>query len=159
MNKIEIPYGLLVGLALLLSALAGCRESQCPANDQAMRLISIKGHTLAVETAATVAERACGLSQRPRLAANHGMLFVFRGDQIREFWMKDTLIPLSIAYLDADGRILNLHEMEPDDSEHRYRSSAPARYALETHRGWFRSKGIRVGDLVEFQLPPDLVID
>lgn len=159
MIRDKYSYALLPCLTLVLLAMSGCRDAECPDNHPATQLISINGHRLAVELAATMAERACGLSQRPHLAANHGMLFVFRGDRIREFWMKDTRIPLTIAYLDADGRILDLQDMEPRDPERRYRSRVPARYALETHRGWFLSNGIQVGDRVVFQIPPGLIIE
>jgi uncharacterized membrane protein (UPF0127 family) len=159
MNENKVSYVLTACLTFALLTLNACREAACPSDDLATQLISIEGHTLTVMIAATVAERACGLSQRPELAANHGMLFVYKGDRILEFWMKDTLIPLTIAYLNAEGRIMDTHDMEPRDSERRYRSNAPARYALETHRDWFRSNGIQVGDRVDFQLPPGLAID
>jgi uncharacterized membrane protein (UPF0127 family) len=75
--------------------------------------ISIKGYTLTVEFAATGRARQCGLSQRDSLPENHGMLFIFPVVRHREFWMKDTHIPLSLAFLDSSGQILNIYKMTP----------------------------------------------
>jgi len=111
-----------------------------------------------VEIAATPSARACGLSLRDTLPADHGMLFVYRNDWIREFWMKDTFVPLDIAYLGAEGRILEIRQMYPRDAERRYRSSGPARYALETHLGWFQSHGVGVGDMIHLGLPEELEV-
>jgi len=111
-----------------------------------------------VEIAATPHARTCGLALRESLLANHGMLFVDRHEQVREFWMKNTTIPLDIAYLDSGGRILEIHQMDPVEPERRYSSGIPARYALETHRGWFHSKGIQIGHTAVLRLPADLEI-
>lgn len=86
------------------------------------------------------------------------MLFVDRDEQVREFWMKNTTIPLDIAYLDDGGRILEIHQMDPGKPERRYSSTIPARYALETHQGWFQSKGIQIGHKAVLRLPADLEI-
>ncbi|MFP3089105.1 DUF192 domain-containing protein [Treponema sp. TIM-1] len=98
-----------------------------------------------VEIARTEAERAQGLMHRTALPDGEGMLFVFERDQILSFWMKDTLIPLSIAFISYDGRILEIYDMQPRDlsSVHSRRS---VRYALEVPQGWFERTGIRVGD-------------
>ena len=80
------------------------------------------------------------------------MLFVFPTSKYASFWMKDTQIPLSIAFLDEDGRILDIQKMTPLDDEKRYRSGQPARFALEVNQGWFSANGIEVGDKVEFDL-------
>lgn len=103
-----------------------------------------------VEIAATDAERQMGLMGRASLAADVGMLFVFDAEQPLSFWMKDTLIPLSIAYIDAAGRIVDIQDMQPLD-ETPHPSAAPAQYALEVNQGFFAANGIQVGDLV--QLP------
>jgi len=95
---------------------------------------------------------------RERLPVDHGMLFIDRDEQIREFWMKNTTIPLDIAFMDRTGRILEIHQMDPGKPERRYRSGIPARYALETHRGWFYSKSIQVGDVATLRLPDELEI-
>jgi len=115
--------------------------------------ISIKGHTLAVELATTPKARVCGLSHRVKLPENHGMLFIYPDLGPRTFWMKDTHVPLSIAFLDDSGLILSIHHMTPMQTAERYRSLQPVRYALEVNQGWFAEHGIGVGDIVEMKLP------
>lgn len=105
-----------------------------------------------VEIADTDAERQMGLMGRAALAEGTGMLFVFDAEQPRSFWMKDTLIPLSIAYIDAQGRIVDIQDMQPLD-ETPHPSAAPAQYALEVNQGFFAARGIQVGDLVELPVP------
>ncbi len=104
-----------------------------------------------VEIADTDAERQTGLMGRTVLPEDAGMLFVFEGEQAAlSFWMRDTLIPLSIAYIDAQGRIVDIQDMEPlDDVPPHYVSAEPARYALEVNQGFFEERGVTVGDLVE----------
>ena len=101
-----------------------------------------------VEIADTDAERQTGLSGRPTLAEDAGMLFVFDQEQPLSFWMKDTLIPLSIAYISADGRIVDIQDMQPLD-ETPHPSAEPAQYALEVNQGFFKERGVAVGDTVE----------
>jgi uncharacterized membrane protein (UPF0127 family) len=115
--------------------------------------ISLKGHTLAVELATTPKARVCGLSHRVKLPENHGMLFIYPDLGPRTFWMKDTHVPLSIAFLDDSGLILSIHHMTPMQTAERYRSLQPVRYALEVNQGWFAEHGIGVGDIVEMKLP------
>lgn len=103
---------------------------------------------LQAEYAVTVPERTRGLMGRTELAANRGMLFRFDDFRPHCLWMKDTLLPLSAAFMDEAGRIVDLIELEPLSTEIRC-SKAPARYALETNRGWFEGRGIAVGDRVE----------
>ena len=103
---------------------------------------------LTVELARTPAERSRGLMSREELAEDGGMLFIFSGDTKAGFWMKDTLIPLSIAFIAADGTILDVQEMEPL-SEDKHRPPAPYRYALEVNQGWFEEQGFGTGDRVE----------
>jgi uncharacterized protein len=101
-----------------------------------------------VEIAATDAERERGLMGRTALAEDAGMLFVFDREQQLSFWMKDTLIPLSIAYINESGRIVDIQDMQPLD-ETPHPSAAPAKYALEVNQGFFVARGIQVGDKVE----------
>lgn len=133
-------------------------ETPTPAAALPVIPLSIGEHTLQVELASTFSQRAQGLMGRTELAADQGMLFVFADDQVRTFWMKNTPLPLSIAYIDAERRIVNILDMQPYD-ESIYPSERPARYALEVNQGWFAERGIGAGDLVEFVLPPDLVIE
>ena len=103
-----------------------------------------------VEIADNASERARGLMHRTALAENRGMLFVFRREEWLSFWMKDTLIPLSIAFMDSDGRIVDIQDMKPlDDDPPSYVSARPARYALEVNQGFFEEHGVEVGDRAE----------
>lgn len=119
--------------------------------------LTIGEHTLYVELAATMAERQQGLMFREEMPPNGGMLFVFPAEQPRSFWMKDTPLPLSIAFLDAERRIINIADMQPFD-ENITPSAGPAHYALEVHQGWFAEHGIEAGDVCEFELPADLLV-
>jgi len=109
--------------------------------------LSINGQKIAAEVATTPEQRATGLMNRFRLKPDHGMVFVFEGAQPLAFWMKNTFIPLSIAFIAPDGRIVNIDDMAPQD-ESLHWSKAPALYALEMRKGWFAERGIRPGDVV-----------
>ena len=115
--------------------------------------IFINGHRLVVELAFTYESRACGLSHRASLPQNGGMLFIYRRAEVRTFWMKDTSLHLSIAFLDNSGTIINIERMIPNQTEFKYHSNLPAKFALEVHQGWFKERGIRAGDRVIFRLP------
>ena len=105
-----------------------------------------------VEIADENAEQKQGLSERTALAEDSGMLFVFDREQPRTFQMRETLIPLSIAFIDAAGFIIDIQDMKPLDQDV-YPSAAPAQYALEVNQGFFREQGVEVGDEVELQAP------
>ncbi len=111
--------------------------------------IRVGGIEIQVELADEPAERQQGLMFRESLAENQGMLFAYPEERTLGFWMKNTLIPLDIAYINRDGRIVDIRQMEPQSTE-THNSSAPAMYALEMNQGWFEANGIRVGDLIEF---------
>ena len=119
--------------------------------------ISIKGYTLSVELATIPSARHCGLSNREELPKNQGMLFVYPSARPLTFWMKDTHIPLSIAFLDNSGKIINIEKMQPSQTDERYTSSRPAKYVLEVNQDWFQAHGIEIGDKVDIKLP--LVIE
>lgn len=123
----------------------------CPVENQYME-ISVNGHALVTEVAADLDSHMCGLAFRHVLPTGQGMLFAYAQDQIIGFWMKNTFIPLSIAFLDRDGEIIEIHRMDPNDTSHRYISGSPARYALEVNQGWFDKNGIVPGDRAEFDL-------
>ena len=122
------------------------------------KTILIKGNKLTVELAFTPKSRSCGLSNRYDLAENHGMLFIFPNAKLPEFWMKDTHIPLSIAFIDDSGKITNIEKMEPNQTQERYQSYHPVRYVLEVNQGWFSLNGIKAGDIAEIELPVTLNI-
>jgi hypothetical protein len=106
-----------------------------------------------VEVADSPAERAKGLMGRQHLPENAGMVFLFPGDSTSAFWMKDTLIPLSIAFYGADGRIVRILDMEPcrRDPCRVYDPHATYRGALEVNRGAFRRWGVVAGDRVRVE--------
>jgi uncharacterized membrane protein (UPF0127 family) len=109
--------------------------------------LSINGHKIVAELATTPDQQATGLMHRFSLRPDHGMLFVFERVERRSFWMKNTFIPLSIAFIAADGSIVNVDDMAPHD-ETAHWSKAPVRYALEMRKGWFAERSIRPGDRV-----------
>ena len=100
-----------------------------------------------VEVARTDEERFRGLMFRQHLPDGEGMIFVFDRDRQLSFWMQNTYIPLSIAFITSDGRIVEIRNMYPHDETH-VRSSRSVRYALEVPQGWFDRAGIRLGDVV-----------
>ena len=103
-----------------------------------------------VEVADDLAEQAKGLMDRTALGEKRGMLFVYPEEQALSFWMKNTLIPLSIAFIDSQRRIIDIQAMKPlDDEPPHYVSAEPAQYALEVNRGFFKQRGVKIGDRVE----------
>ena len=101
-------------------------------------------HRIHAELADTFPARMQGLMHRKSLAPNAGMLFVFDESAIHCMWMKNTLIPLSVAFIDDFGAIINIIDMQPHDERSRC-ATQPARYALEMERGWFAKRGIKSG--------------
>ncbi len=102
-----------------------------------------------VEVAQTPEERSHGLMGRKHLGRDEGMLFIFETEDTHGFWMKDTLLPLSIAFIGKDGRIVWITDMKPLTSDSHVPPS-PILYALEMNKGWFSSHGVKVGDIVRF---------
>lgn len=121
-----------------------------PARAAELRTITltIGTHPLTAEVATTPDQRARGLMQRFSLQPDQGMLFVFERAEPQAFWMKNTFIPLSIAFIGADGRIINVEDMQPQ-TEDTHWSKGPALYALEMKKGWFAQRGIGPGALVK----------
>ena len=110
--------------------------------------LRIKKHEIRAEVANTEQDRLRGLMFRDKLAENSGMIFLYPRAEASAMWMKNTRIALSVAFIDANGRILNIAEMEPF-SRQAHASSGAAAYALEMNGGWFSKQGIKAGDLVE----------
>lgn len=109
--------------------------------------IKVAGQALRVEVVANDEDRARGLMFREKLGRDDGMLFVFPELAYHSMWMKNTLIPLSVAFLDRDGVILNILDMEPHSLDS-HMSAGPALYAVETNRGWFAARKVKAGDKV-----------
>ena len=102
-----------------------------------------------VEVAKTPEERSYGLMGRKYLGKDEGMLFIFETEDYHGFWLKNTLIPLSIAFIEKNGRIVWITDMKPLTLESHV-PPQPILYALEMNKGWFSSRGIKVGDVVRF---------
>ena len=130
-----------LGLAALVATSAACK-SKLPTTT-----LHINDHAVIVEIAADGETRAQGLMHRDKLGTNKGMLFVYPDVKPRAFWMKNTRIPLSIAYVDASGEIKRIADMKPLDTS-RTPSLYPVKYALEVNKGWFEAHGIEAGDTV-----------
>jgi uncharacterized protein len=112
---------------------------------------------MTVEVADTEASRELGLMFRSSMPPDEGMLFVFEGDTTSAFWMANTILPLSIAFIDASGKILDIHDMQPLD-RNTTSASAPYHYALETNQGFFRVHGIVAGNQVTIGTTQSVVI-
>jgi hypothetical protein len=121
--------------------------------EEIFSLLTIKGKKIQVEVVRTEQEKARGLMFRDKLGVDEGMLFVYEKEEFLTFWMKNTPLPLSIAFIDRKGKIVDMQDMEPF-SLRTHSSARPARFALEMNRNWFQRNGIHVGDLVK--MPPDL---
>jgi uncharacterized membrane protein (UPF0127 family) len=105
-------------------------------------------HLIKAEVAANDPERQQGLMYRDKMANNAGMVFVFDGPATQCMWMKNTLLPLSVAFIDANGRILNIEDMKPQTLDS-HCSKGPVVYALEMNLGWFKQKNIKPGSTIE----------
>jgi uncharacterized membrane protein (UPF0127 family) len=114
----------------------------------APRELNLAGQILTVEIAATPETMARGLMYREHMPDDHGMLFIWPADQVVAMWMKNTLLPLSVAFIDADFRVLNIADMEPH-SRQVHPSQGPARYALELNQGWFARHGVGAGSRID----------
>lgn len=125
----------------LLASVASAQDSA-----QQLRSIPLTAgmHVIQAEVAQTDRERAIGLMHRKTMPTNNGMLFVFDDAQPQCFWMRNTLLPLSIAFIADDGSIVNIADMKPLD-ETSHCSTKPVRFALEMNQGWFTKKGIKAG--------------
>lgn len=144
LNRTFLKTILLLGITLLFGF--SCRQtlkSHLPVTS-----LKLNGHEIFVEVANTEASREAGLMFREHMDSDNGMLFVFDDSEERYFWMKNTVIPLSIAFMDEKGIILNILEMPPE-TEQTFPSAGPAKYALEMNTGWFSQNHLKAGDLVE----------
>jgi uncharacterized protein len=131
-------------LLLLLLSFAGT-----PAIAQLPEIpLAINGHALTAEVAATAETRTQGLMHRRMLPENRGMLFVFGEPGAHAMWMMNTYIPLSVAFLDESGRIINIADMQPHTRDS-HGAAKPAKYALEMNQGWFAKRRIQPGARVE----------
>jgi len=109
--------------------------------------LEINSHRISTEVVDNNQTRARGLMFRASLPADAGMLFVFDDEKTRCFWMKNTFIPLSIAYINAEGKIIDIRNMEPQDQTS-ICSAEPAKFALEVNQGWFEKHKVSIGDTI-----------
>ncbi len=154
----------LIYVVLLLLGLSACseRESSSPASQTANDThlsVKIKGETFNLELALNDETRLQGLSDRPEIAADGGMLFAFPEEDIRAFVMRRCLVPIDIAYLNAQGEVVYMYAMQvesdPDTPEYRlkqYNSNYPAQFAIEVRDGTLRRLGLRQGDRIDLPL-------
>jgi uncharacterized protein len=105
-------------------------------------------YVIKAEVAAKDAERQQGLMFREKLGPNEGMVFLFEAPAGVCMWMKNTLIPLSVAFIDDSGKIINIEDMQPQTIDS-HCTKKPARYALEMNLGWFKQKNIKPGSMIE----------
>lgn len=131
-------------LLLLLSAAAAV-----PVAAQGMPGVELTAgmYRIEAEVAATQENRMLGLMHRKTMAPQRGMLFVFDGTARHCMWMRNTLLPLAVAFLDEQGRIINVEEMLPQ-TEDNHCAAKPAKYALEMNAGWFKARGLGAGTAI-----------
>jgi len=115
--------------------------------------VEVNGQTLQLEIADSREARQCGLSKRTSMAQDHGMLFIFPHTMPVAFWMHDTQLALSIAFLDENGGIVDIQTMTPGQDKILYKSPGPVLYAIEVNRDWFSNHRVHAGDIVHM---PDL---
>ncbi len=156
LKLIEICGWIRISVFALALFISGCSkpQSQYPAQVRLKTtVLTVGSHTLNVEIADTPETMERGLMFRKTLGENEGMLFVFPEPKQAVFWMRNTRIPLSVAYLDAKGRILEIHDMFPYDETAVPSRSPLVAYALETNQSWFLRSGIGPSDVIH-NLPP-----
>jgi uncharacterized protein len=147
MNRIAsilLKRALPAAISLTLAAVAYAQQSA------KFPVVSLNAgmYVIKAEVAANDAEREQGLMFREKMGQNEGMLFVFPAPASVCMWMKNTLLPLSVAFMDAQGKIVNIEDMKPQTLDS-HCSSKMVRYALEMNEGWFKQKGIKPGNAID----------
>lgn len=162
---------LLFFVALCAAAQFGCKPSSTDANNSAAapsghqfpteaqaKLPTVKlwlgPKELIAEMALTPRQNETGLMFRTNLAENEGMIFPFGRPVRASFWMKNTILPLSVAYIAPNGAILEIHDMQPQDTNAIVAATGDVQYALETRQGWFKRNGIGIGTVVATENGP-----
>lgn len=138
-----------IAVALIAALLPAAWPQQ--AQNLAATTLKVGMHSIRAQLALTPQQRQIGLMHRKEMPGHEGMLFVFDEPSQQCFWMRNTLIPLSIAFLADDGTVVNLADMQPhsDDS---HCSAKPVRFALEMNQGWFAKRGIKPGTRIGGEL-------
>jgi uncharacterized membrane protein (UPF0127 family) len=138
----KTQHRIAVGL-FVLTAAAGSTAAPLPTKD-----LNIGIHLIHAEIAASDADRSLGLMYRRELPPNHGMLFIFEAPDRHCMWMKNTLLPLSVAFLDERGAVINVEDMQAQ-TLNTHCAAQLAWYALEMPLHWFQQRGVRSGQLID----------
>jgi uncharacterized membrane protein (UPF0127 family) len=139
MKRLSIPL-----LGLLLALLGPAWSQEAPQLQLPRLTLSAGMYLIQAQVAATPQERTVGLMFRKEMPANEGMLFVFEQASGQCFWMKNTLLPLTAAFVADDGTIVNLADMQPQSLDS-HCSARPVRFVLEMNKGWFEKRGLKAG--------------
>jgi uncharacterized protein len=150
MDNADMPKNVLTHAArmlatsLLLALSMTLQAQESPQTNLPRTTLKAGMHLIQAQVASTPQQRATGLMHRQDMPANEGMLFVFESPAVQCFWMKNTLIPLTAAFVADDGSIVNLADMQPQSLDS-HCSEKPVRYVLEMNQGWFSKRGLRAG--------------
>lgn len=150
----------LLAFSFVVAAATACNSSPTKPSTVTTNVV-FPGGTIAARIASTATARDTGLMNVTTLGANAGMLFVFGVDHVPAdcaFWMKDTPLPLSIAFIDANMKVINVDEMAAETTAFHLPTSS-CRYALEANQGWMTAHGVAAGTTVSFSLPAGTVTD
>ncbi|WP_439608630.1 DUF192 domain-containing protein [Hydrogenophaga sp.] len=139
MKRLSIPL-----LGLLLALMGPAWSQEAPQLQLPRVTLSAGMYLIQAQVASTPQERTVGLMFRKEMPANEGMLFVFEQASGQCFWMKNTLLPLTAAFVADDGTIVNLADMQPQSLDS-HCSARPVRYVLEMNKGWFEKRGLKAG--------------
>jgi uncharacterized protein len=149
----RLASGLVVLATLSFAGISSAQSSSPGAAQPPLPTVKIKAGMFIVtaEVAKQPPERSMGLMYRQTMDADHGMLFVFDRADVHCFWMRNTLLPLTIAWLTEDGTIVSMADMKPQSEDNNCPTGA-AKYALEMNQGWFKKKGLKAGS--KLKIPP-----
>lgn len=141
-SKALLQQSVTAFLGLLMAASVMAQEGPQPR----LPVVEITAgmYVIQAEVARTMSTQSTGLMYRRSMGVNEGMLFIYDNPQIRCFWMRNTLLPLTIAFIADDGSIVNLKDMQPE-TENSHCAAKPVRYALEMNQGWFEKRGLKPG--------------
>ncbi len=139
----SLTYRLAIAALMAIAALAA-RAEETPQLNLPVVQLQAGMHNIRAQVATSPEQRATGLMHRKEMAQHEGMLFVFEQPSVQCFWMKNTLLPLSIAFLAEDGTVVNVDEMKPQTLDS-HCSDKPVRYVLEMNQGWFAKRGVKPG--------------
>ena len=139
----SLTYRLALGALTAFFSLAIAAQ-EAPQTNLPVVQLQAGMHNIRAQVAATGEQRATGLMHRKEMPQHEGMLFVFEQPSVQCFWMKNTLLPLSIAFVADDGTVVNIDEMKPQTQDS-HCSDKPVRYVLEMNQGWFAKRGVKAG--------------